>query len=203
MVVICESLKAQEILHQDLGTWLNQMGGGPDRSPASRRPCGGISGNGIWFYPDWEILPGDSRLPHVDVISERLETLIALGEAAGGGEEPAPLVVTNVLAVLQRTLAPEDLRRMTRRVERGSRVDPLELIEWLESLGYEPEAKVTQKGEICLRGGILDVYPPTSPWPVRLEFFGDELESLRHFDPASQTSREEVAAAVLSPAGEL
>ncbi len=208
IVVICESLRAQEILHQDLSTWLNQLGGSPDKSPATRRhdggsSAGGPSGNGIWFYPDWEILPGDSRLPHVDVISERLETLIALGEAAGGGEEPAPLVVTNVLAVLQRTFAPEDLRRMTRRVERGSRVDPLELIEWLESLGYEPEAKVTQKGEICLRGGILDVYPPTSPWPVRLEFFGDELESLRHFDPASQTSREEIAAAVLSPAGEL
>src|SRR5690349_22865480 len=77
------------------------------------------------------------------------------------------------------------------------------LVEWLEEQGYEPEAQVTQKGEIALRGGILDVYPPTSPWPVRLEFFGSDLESLRYFDPLTQISREELPAITLPPAGEL
>ena len=62
---------------------------------------------------------------------------------------------------------------------------------------------MTQKGEIALRGGILDVYPLTSPWPVRLEFFGDELESLRQFDPLTQMSREEITAVTIPPAGEL
>src|SRR5262249_51854108 len=61
----------------------------------------------------------------------------------------------------------------------------------------------TQKGEIALRGGILDVYPITSPWPVRMEFFGDELESLRHFDPLTQISREEITAVTIPPGGEL
>src|SRR5439155_21410918 len=73
----------------------------------------------------------------------------------------------------------------------------------LEERGYEPEAQVTQKGDISLRGGILDVYPPTHPWPVRLEFFGDELESLRSFDTLTQISREEISDALLPPAGEL
>jgi transcription-repair coupling factor (superfamily II helicase) len=77
------------------------------------------------------------------------------------------------------------------------------LIEWLEEQGYEPEAQVTQKGEIALRGGILDVFALTSPWPVRLEFFGNELESLREFDPLTQISREEIASVTLPPAGEL
>jgi hypothetical protein len=79
----------------------------------------------------------------------------------------------------------------------------LDLVEWLEDQGYEPEAQVTQKGEIALRGGILDIYPLTSPWPVRLEFFGDELESLRQFDPLTQISREEIAVVTIPPAGEL
>jgi len=77
------------------------------------------------------------------------------------------------------------------------------LAQWLEEQGYEPEAQVTQKGEMTLRGGILDVYPPVSPWPVRLEFFGDELESCRHFDPLTQISQEEILAVALPPAGEL
>jgi hypothetical protein len=80
-------------------------------------------------------------------------------------------------------------------------LDPLDFVEWLEDQGYEPEAQVTQKGEIALRGDILDIYPITSPWPVRMEFFGDELESLRYFDPLTQISREEINGVTIPPAG--
>src|SRR5207248_10698731 len=97
----------------------------------------------------------------------------------------------------------KELSDHTRTISRGNRCDPLNLVEWLEDEGYEPEAQVTQKGEISLRGGILDIYPLTSPWPVRLEFFGDELESLRHFDPLTQMSREEIVSVTLPPGGEL
>jgi transcription-repair coupling factor (superfamily II helicase) len=105
--------------------------------------------------------------------------------------------------LLQKTFAPDDLKNNTRTLARGDKINPLDLIEWLEERGCEPEAQVTQKGEIALRGGILDVWPLTSPWPVRLEFFGDELESLRHFDPLTQISREEILSVTLPPAGEL
>src|SRR5208282_2934429 len=113
------------------------------------------------------------------------------------------LVVTSVTALLQKTFPPGEIRKRTRTLARGDKINPPDLIEWLEEQGCEPEAQVTQKGEIALRGGILDVWPLTSPWPVRLEFFGDELESLRHFDPLTQISREEILSITLPPAGEL
>ena len=155
------------------------------------------------FYPPWEVLPHEARLPHADVISERLETLVTLTQHATRNTHQAPLVVTSVAALLQRTFPAGAIRERTRTLTRGSRIDPLDLVEWLEAQGYEPEAQVTQKGEIALRGGILDVYPLTSPWPVRLEFFGDELESLRYFDPLTQISREEITTITIPPAGEL
>jgi transcription-repair coupling factor (superfamily II helicase) len=105
--------------------------------------------------------------------------------------------------LLQKTFPPGEIQKRTRELKRGDKIAPLDLIDWLEEQGYEPEAQVSQKGEIALRGGILDVFPPTSPWPVRLEFFGDELESLREFDPLTQVSRGEIVSITLPPAGEL
>jgi transcription-repair coupling factor (superfamily II helicase) len=102
-----------------------------------------------------------------------------------------------------KNLSAGEIQKRTRSLARGDKIAPLDLIEWLEEQGYEPEAQVSQKGEIALRGGILDVWPLTSPWPVRLEFFGDELESLRFFDPLTQISRGEISRVTLPPAGEL
>ena len=175
IVVVAENLKTQESFQQDLETWLRW-------SPL--------------FYPPWEILPHEGRLPHADVISDRLQTLVALSG------NPKLLVVTSVTALLQKTFQPGEIQSRTRALARGDKIAPLELIEFLESQGYEPEAQVSQKGEIALRGGIVDIFPPTSPWPVRLEFFGDELESLRYFDPLTQISREEITTTI-PPAGEL
>ena len=220
LVIITAGLKTQEVFHQDLTTWMGVEGedaksevGGRKSEVGGRKsevgssilppPSSALQAPQPLFYPGWEILPHEDRLPHADVISERLETLVALRRPGlpetGGG----PVVVTSVMALLQRTFAPEALAGGTRAVARGDRCEPLELVQWLEEQGYEPEAQVTQKGELALRGGILDVYPLTSPWPVRLEFFGDELESLRQFDPLTQISRQEIAAVTLPPAGEL
>jgi transcription-repair coupling factor (superfamily II helicase) len=194
IVVVTEGLRTQETFHQDLVTWLDFQAADALSPPAP--PL---------FYPDWEILPQETRLPHVDVISERLQTLVALQSSAvdHSAKKPAPVVVTNVRALLQRTFSAARLGQQTRALARGERCDPLDLSEWLQAQGYEAEAQVTQKGELALRGGILDIYPLTSPWPVRLEFFGDELESLRHFDPLTQVSREEIGSVPIPPAGEL
>jgi transcription-repair coupling factor (superfamily II helicase) len=182
IVVVTDSLKTQETVQQDLETWL------------STPPL---------FYPAWEVLPHEDKLPPADVVSDRLQTLVTLAGTAAGPDSSSRLVVTNVTALLQKTFAPEQLRGAARQLKRGDRHDPLDLVEWLEAQGYEPEAQVTQKGEIAMRGGIVDIFPPTSPWPVRLEFFGDELESLREFDPVTQVSRGEINAITLPPAGEL
>jgi transcription-repair coupling factor (superfamily II helicase) len=181
IVVVTENLKTQEGVQQDLETWL-------DTPPL--------------FYPAWEVFPHEGKLPHADVISERLQTLVALSES-GITHGASRIVVASVTALLQKTFQPGDLKSRTRRLRRGDKIAPLDLIEFLEEQAYEPEAQVSQKGEIALRGGIVDVFPPTSPWPLRLEFFGDELESLRHFDPGTQISREEISEMVIPPAGEI
>ena len=182
MVVVTENLKTQERFLQDLETWL-------DATPL--------------FYPAWETFPHEGKLPHADVISDRLQTLVALSAPSTFNPQPSTLLVTSVTALLQKTFPPGEIQKRTCSFERGSKIAPLDLIEFLEEQGYEPEAQVSQKGEIALRGGIVDIFPPTSPWPVRLEFFGDELESLRYFDPLSQISREEIVSITLPPAGEL
>ncbi|MHC1766328.1 MAG: transcription-repair coupling factor [Verrucomicrobiia bacterium] len=195
LVVVAAGVKKQESLDQDIATWLRLE----DETPPEKN---GAHRTQRFYYPAWEVLPHDAKLPHADVISERLETLTALAHPTPGNPQP-PIIVTSVAALMQRTFASEEIARRTRPVRRGDRIDPLDLVEWLEDQGYEPEAKVTQKGEISLRGGILDIYPMTSPWPVRLEFFGDELESLRQFDPATQISRGVIDAVTLPPGGEL
>ncbi|HEY4417378.1 MAG TPA: transcription-repair coupling factor [Verrucomicrobiae bacterium] len=198
LVVVAENLKQQESLQQDLETWLNLELPNPQPSTPSL-----VSDSRLLFYPAWEVLPQEGKLPHADVISDRLETLIALAGAPDAIRPKAKVIVTSVTALLQKTFALEELKRRTRTLNRGDRIAPLDLIEFLEEQGYEPEAQVSQKGEIALRGGIVDIFPPTSRWPVRLEFFGDELESLRQFDPQSQISRGEITEITIPPAGEI
>ena len=202
IVVVAENLKAQENFQQDLETWMHDAGSVMrEKDPAPSTMLQPPSS--VLFYPAWEMLPHEDKLPLADVISDRLQTLVTLSEPSSRSTQHAAPVVTSVTALLQKTFAPDDLKHRLRRLKRGETIAPLDLIEWLEVQAYEPEAQVTQRGEIALRGGIVDVYPPTSPWPVRLEFFGDELESLRYFDPLTQISREEVSEIVIPPAGEI
>jgi len=228
LVLVTDAVKTQERFHQDVATWM-QAGGciAECRGTLPNQPAWIAS---PLFYPPWELPPQGEQLPHLDTISDRLETLMVLADAlscgapsrgqtvafpppaAGQPGSPAEsptgfglpvVVVTSVAALLQRTFSPHELRARTVRLARGDRVDPCALVERLQAQGYQPEARVTEKGQMALRGGILDVYPLTTPWPVRLEFFGDELESLRFFDPLTQVSRQEVGQVTLSPAGEL
>ena len=183
LVVVVDGVKAQEGLHSDVATWL-----APGPAPL--------------FFPAWEVLPHEKKLPHADVISERLGTLLALMSGPPTGPV-ARVIVASAVALMQRTFLVEGLRGRLRTIQRGDTCNPLDLIEWLEEQGYEPETQVTGKGELAWRGGIVDVWPLPSPWPVRIEFFGDEVESLREFDPHAQVSRDGVESVMLPPAGEL
>ena len=108
VVVVTEGLKTQESFHQDLTTWLNS----DDRTGGAKKP-------GALFYPAWEVLPHDSRLPHADVVSERLETLLALQQVGVDTGEPQPVLVSSVAALLQRTFPANVLQRQTRCLSRG------------------------------------------------------------------------------------
>ena len=181
MVLVTAQLKQQETLQQDVETWLRLL----DVDTPAR------------FYADWEVLPHEDKLPHADALSERLETLQALADGA------APVITVTPAALMQCTLPPAEIAHRSRTLRLGDRLEPLDFIEWLEEQGYEPEAQVSSRGELSLRGGIVDVFPFTTPWPVRCEFFGDELESLRFFNPQSQVSREKIEHVTLSPGGEV
>jgi transcription-repair coupling factor (superfamily II helicase) len=190
VVAVTDGLKTQEVFHQDVETWAGERASG--NTAVSAPPL---------FYPEWEILPHEARLPHADVVSDRLATLIAL---VGEPNRPVwPIVVANVTALLQKTIAPAELKRRIRHLRRGEGLDPLDLIEWLEDQSYEAEAQVTEKGHVAMRGGIVDVWPLGSPWPARLEFTGNQLESLRYFDPLTQMSREEIEQITIAPGGEI
>jgi transcription-repair coupling factor (superfamily II helicase) len=194
LVIVTPGLRLQESMHQDVTTWIRWlMAHNPQED--ENTPC---------FYPAWEHLPHEAKLPHADVISERLETLGTLLKWPNHSQKKvAPVIITSIQALMQRTFDPAELRLRIKTMRVGDIMDPLDLVEWLEDQAYEPEAKVTQKGELALRGGILDVFPMNSPWPVRLEFFGDELESIRTFNPETQLTREQTDVVHLTPGGEL
>jgi len=114
----------------------------------------------------------------------------------------ARILVASVQALLQHTLAPDDLPAEPRVVRIGARQSLDALTRGLFDLGYVPVLEVAGRGEFARRGGLVDVFPPSEPLPIRIEFFGDEIESLRAFDPTDQRSVGAVRELQLLPATE-
>ncbi len=112
------------------------------------------------------------------------------------------IVVSSARALMQKTLPIREFRVGSRLLKKGGQVDPEKLLRTLMGLGYEPATITTARGTFSRRGGIVDVYPVASEQPVRIEFFGDEIESLRLFDPASQRSDNEISQIAITPARE-
>ena len=154
----------------------------------------------ILLFPAPEALPYE-RVPwDVETARQRMDVLAALVDPAS--RTPHPLIVTSARALLQKTIGPAEFRDGVRTLRAGDRVAMKELLRLLYTLGYEPTSVVEAPGTSSHRGGIVDVFPPASPRPVRVELFGDEVESLRLFDPATQRSEEKVPSITLTPARE-
>jgi len=159
-------------------------------------------GNTI-LYPSWELLPFEAQSPHPDIEAAGIGVLYKLleGHAERGGQ---PLVVvTTPSALMQRVIPPEVLRSSVEYLEVGKAIDRDRLVEDLLNRGYSRMAMVEERGELSVRGGILDIFPPLYPQPIRLEFFGDWVESIRAFDPSSQRSKGDIKAITILPASEL
>jgi transcription-repair coupling factor (superfamily II helicase) len=140
------------------------------------------------------------RAPWGDTASRtRLETLAAL---LNDGSQAQPLVVTSARALMQRTLPVSQFRAgiMMLRPGERHRIEGL-IARWI-GLGYQPTTMVIEPGTFSRRGGILDIYPAAAAQPIRIEFFDDEIESLRAFDPATQRSIGRLEQAVITPARE-
>ena len=114
----------------------------------------------------------------------------------------ARILVASVQALIQHTLAPEDLPEQPLELKVGARIGQSKLLHELLDLGYTPVLEVAGRGEFARRGGIVDVFPPSAELPVRIESFGDEIDSLRAFDPTDQRTTGKVDRVVLLPASE-
>ena len=130
------------------------------------------------------------------------ETAARVAALAAWRSGRARVMVAGVQALLQHTIAPGDLPAEPRRLESGARLHQDALLRELLELGYVPVTEVAGRGEFARRGGIVDVFPPSLPLPIRVEFFGDEVDSLRAFDPTDQRTVRTVESAVLLPASE-
>jgi transcription-repair coupling factor (superfamily II helicase) len=130
------------------------------------------------------------------------ETAARVAALAAWRSGRARVLVASVQALLQHTIDPVDLPTEPRLLRSGARLHQDALLHDLLDLGYVPVLEVAGRGEFARRGGIVDVFPPSMALPVRIEFFGDEIDSLRSFDPTDQRTVATVAQAVLLPATE-
>ncbi|MES2147463.1 MAG: transcription-repair coupling factor [Pseudomonadota bacterium] len=148
--------------------------------------------------PAWDCLPYDRASPALRVMAERLATLNALQIRI----ERPQLLVTTASAATQRLLTPFRVRQLTRRIERGERIDREALIGQLNALGYQRSDTVAEHGEYAVRGSLIDLFPAGEEQALRLDFFGDEIDSIRRFDPADQRSTDKADSFILLPASE-
>ncbi len=136
----------------------------------------------VRLLPDWETLPYDAFSPHQDLISERLDTLYALQQRS------CDVVVLAATSALQRMAPGAFLASHTFYFDKGQRIDEAQLRAQLLLAGYEHVSQVLRPGEYSVRGGLIDLYPMGATLPYRLDLFGDEVESIRTFDPDTQRS---------------
>jgi len=151
------------------------------------------------FFPAWDTLPYDRASPSLRVTADRIAALAALTADRNG----AQLVVTTVNAATQRTLRPERVAGLTARVAPGERIDRDRLAQILQANGYVRTDTVVEAGEFAVRGGLLDLFPAGEELALRLDFFGDEIETVRRFDPGSQRTIETSPGFALMPVSEV
>jgi transcription-repair coupling factor (superfamily II helicase) len=155
-------------------------------------------GRSVDVFPAWDTLPQDTDITDL-VFGRRLRTLRRLQSNA-----PPEVIVTTIVALMQPTPSRVELVEGSRRIGVGDELDQDEFLKWLTDRGFELVTGIQLPGEFAVRGGIVDVYPPDREDPLRIEFFGDEIESIRQFDVESQRtfeSEDAVDILVVSPAG--
>jgi transcription-repair coupling factor (superfamily II helicase) len=154
---------------------------------------GGCAPESVIALPARDVLPFQNLSPHPEIQEARAVALwkIATGEAT--------VVIVPAAAAAIRLRTPEYYAGLARTLRRGEPLDVDQLLVHLNSVGYTRVDVVEMPGEYAVRGGILDVYPPESDRPLRVELFGDEIESIRKFDPATQRSQMSTDDIVLLP----
>ena len=150
-------------------------------------------------FPAWDCLPYDRVSPSADILAQRLATLARLQT---GMTEPYVLLTT-VNAVLQRTVPQNLIASATFRARPSMHISLEALQSFLADNGYSRVGTVVEKGDFAVRGGLIDLFPPGFENPLRLDFFGDKLESIKIFDAQSQRSHDQLKDLALNPANEV
>ncbi len=140
----------------------------------------------VALLPAWEVLPTDAMAPADDIVAERMFALNALVQAQERGE--LACAVVSVRSFLQRVPNRKRLAKDTLDLRLGQEHDLEDLAHRMVRMGYDRELMVEQRGQFSVRGGILDIFPISGELPCRIEFFGDEIESIRRFEPETQRS---------------
>jgi transcription-repair coupling factor (superfamily II helicase) len=179
IVVLVESNQRAEDLSEPLRFFYRALTGKP--------------GTRVAVLPAHEVLPYEHLSPHAELSEARA---VALWRFASGEID---VLLAPATAALLRLREPEFYRQFALTVERGEEIPLDSLIEHLASVGYERHETVEMPGQFSVRGGIVDIFSPEAARPVRLELFGDTLESLREFDPNTQRSTSPVARTTLLP----
>ena len=153
-------------------------------------------------FPAWDCLPYDRVSPNSDVTGRRLHTLIRLTNRNGNDNSTPLVVLTTVNAVLQRVPAQNLFKNAVFQAATGNQINVNSLSKFLADNGYNRTGTVREPGEVAFRGGIVDIFPPGMPMPVRLDLFGDEVEEIRRFDPVDQRSLDAIEKISLEPVRE-
>ncbi|HHF6949679.1 TPA: transcription-repair coupling factor [Haemophilus influenzae] len=170
----------------------------PDTRSAVRlsRVLSELSSQNICLFPDWETLPYDTFSPHQEIISSRLSALFHLQNAKKG------IFLLPISTLMQRLCPPQYLQHNVLLIKKGDRlvIDKMRL--QLEAAGYRAVEQVLEHGEYAVRGALLDLFPMGSAVPFRLDFFDDEIDSIRTFDVDTQRTLDEINSINLLPAHE-
>ncbi|MBN2418896.1 MAG: hypothetical protein JXL81_05890, partial [Deltaproteobacteria bacterium] len=164
-------------------------------------PKGFVSGDQsekrLFDFPAYDISPLTGLSPHRNIINRRLQALYALTSCKN------PVVVTSLEAMLLKVVPKNALIKALEFLEAGEDFPRDELVKKLEAGGYLRTSLVEEAGDYSIRGGVIDIFPPLYDMPVRLEFWGDRLESIRHFNPVSQRSIDQLKEMILLPSSEI
>jgi transcription-repair coupling factor (superfamily II helicase) len=151
-------------------------------------------------FPAWDCQPYDRVSPHAAVVAQRMITLSRLARVTGNAN--ASVVLTSINAVLQRVPAKSVVVGQSLSVAPGNMLAMDGVVQWLEHSGFNRASTVRDAGDYAVRGGIIDLFAPGMLDPVRLDFFGDTLESIRTFDPETQRTQDQLRALDLVPVAE-
>ena len=153
-------------------------------------------------FPAWDCLPYDRVGPNAEIVAERIAGLSTLLQWKADKLFKPRIVLTTVNGVIQRVMPPLHLLTAHLSVKKGGRLDQKNLTAFLADNGYTRTDTVREAGEFAIRGGIIDLFPTGHAEPVRIDLFGDEVETVRHFDPSSQRTTEDIKEFSLQPVTE-